>query len=297
MAPRETAMPSARRAAVAVVLVVLFGCSPASQRTAGPLRVLATTSTLASLAQGALGSQGEVRSLVPIGVSPEDYQPAPTDIAALHDADILVENGAKLESWLDATIRNAANPRLRIVVCTDGLPVNNENPHLWMDPVYARHYVEKVRDALVAADPEHAVAYRAAAAAYAARLDALTARTKAKIATIPPDRRTMIVFHDAFDYYARRFGLKIVGAIEPIAGAEPNPAHIADLVGLARTEHVRAVFAEHEYSDKLALTVAASAGGLKVAFLYDDSLGTAPAVSTYIGMIDTDTDTIVSALK
>ena len=107
----------------------------------------------------------------------------------------------------------------------------------------------------------------------------------------------MIVFHNAFDYYARRFGLRIVGAIEPIAGAEPNPAHVSELVRLARAEHVPAVFAEHEYSDKLARTLAASAGGLTVAFLYDDSLGTDAAVSTYVGMIDTDTDTIVSALK
>jgi ABC-type Zn uptake system ZnuABC Zn-binding protein ZnuA len=72
---------------------------------------------------------------------------------------------------------------------------------------------------------------------------------------------------------------------------------MAELIRLARSQHVRAVFAEHEYSDKLALTLAASAGGLRVAFLYDDSLGTALSVQTYIGMIDTDTDTIVSALK
>jgi ABC-type Zn uptake system ZnuABC Zn-binding protein ZnuA len=267
-----------------------------SQRSAGRLRVLATTSTLASLTQGAMGS-ARIPSLVPIGISPEDYQPIPSDIAVLHEADLLVENGAQLESWLDQTIRNAANPRLRIVVCTDGLPVINGNPHLWMDPEYARRYVSKIRDALIAADPESAAAYRTASAAYDRQLIALTARTRAKIATIPPAHRTMIVFHNAFDYYARRFGLKVVGAIEPIPGAEPNPSHIADLIRLARSEHVQAVFAEHEYSDKLALTVASSAGGLRVAFLYDDSLGIVPAVQTYIGMIDTDTDTIVSALK
>jgi len=238
-----------------------------------------------------------IPSLVPIGISPEDYQPIPSDIAILHEADLLVENGAQLESWLDQTISNAANPRLRTVVCTDGLPVIDGNPHLWMDPEYARRYVVKIRDALIAADPDNAATYRTASASYDGQLVALTARTRAKILTIPPAHRTMIVFHNAFDYYARRFGLKVVGAIEPIAGAEPNPSHIADLIRLARSEHVQAVFAEHEYSDKLALTVASSAGGLRVAFLYDDSLGIIPAVQTYIGMIDTDTDTIVSALK
>jgi ABC-type Zn uptake system ZnuABC Zn-binding protein ZnuA len=293
---RETAMVFVRAAAAVVSLVLVSACSSSGQRAAGPVRVIATTSTLASIAEGATGI-ANIRSLVPVGVSPEDYQPTPTDIEALRNADVLVENGAQLESWLDSLIHNASNPQLRIVVCTDGLPVQNGNPHLWMDTVFAQSYVAKIRDAMIAADAPHAGAYRTAAAAYDRQLVALTTRTRAKIAAIPPPRRTMIVFHNAFDYYARRFGLKVVGAIEPIAGAEPNPAHVAELVRLARAEHVPAVFAEHEYNDKLARTIAASAGGLTVAFLYDDSLGTEPGVGNYIGMIDTDTDTIVSALK
>ena len=290
-------MPSLHRAALALVVLVLAGCAHAAERTAGPLRVVATTSTLASLAQGAAGSGVVVRSLVPVGVSPEDFQPSPDAIAALRDADVLVENGAGLEGWLESTIRNSGNPNLRIVVCADGLPVVAGNPHLWMDPVFARAYVAKIGDALIAADAPHAADYRSATTAYESQLDALRARTQQKIATIPAQQRTMIVFHNAFDYYARRFGLRVVGAIEPIPGADPNPAHLADLVRIARAQHVRAVFAEHEYSDKLALTLAASAGGLKVAFLYDDSLGTDAAVNTYIGMIDTDTDTIVKSLR
>lgn len=291
-------MPSPRSAAAALALLLLVACSRApADRPPGPLRIVATTTTLASIARGAAGATADVRSLVPVGTSPEDFQPSPDVIAALRNADVLVENGAGLESWLDATIHNAGNPRLRIVVCAAGLPVRDGNPHLWMDPELARAYVAKIRAALIAADAAHAAAYRASASAYDGELAALTTRTRAKIATIATARRTMIVFHNAFDYYARRFGLRIVGAIEPMAGAEPNPAHVSELVRLARAEHVPAVFAEHEYSDKLARTLAASAGGLTVAFLYDDSLGTDAAVSTYTGMIDADTDTIVSALR
>ncbi len=290
-------MPSPRLAVAALVLLLLAACARVSERPAGPLRIVATTSTLASIARGAAGAAADIRSLVPVGVSPEDFQPAPSDIAALRDADVLVENGAGLEGWLERTIQNAGNPRLRIVVCTESLPVRDGNPHLWMDPELARGYVARIRDALVAADAPHAGAYRDAAKAYDAQLAALTTRTRAKIATIPESHRTMIVFHNAFDYYARRFGLRVVGAIEPVPGADPNPEHVAELVRLARANDVRAVFAEHEYNDKLARTVAQSAGGLKVAFLYDDSLGASPAVSTYTGMIDTDTDAIVSALR
>ncbi|HEX3465029.1 MAG TPA: metal ABC transporter substrate-binding protein [Candidatus Elarobacter sp.] len=291
-------MPSARSAVAALGLLLLAACAhEPAQRAGGPLRIVATTSTLASIVRGAAGASADVRSLVPVGVSPEDFEPSPDTVAALRDADVLVENGAGLEGWLQTMIRNAANPRLRVVVCTDGLPVANANPHLWMDPVYARTYAGKIRDALIAADVPHTSAYRSASAAYDAQLVALASRTRAKLATIPASHRTMIVFHDAFDYYARRFGLRIAGAIEPLPGAEPNPAHIAELVRQARAENVRAVFAEHEYSDKLAHTVASSAGGLKVAFLYDDSLAPGEGVASYVGMIDVDTDTIVSALK
>ncbi|HZO95518.1 MAG TPA: metal ABC transporter substrate-binding protein [Candidatus Baltobacteraceae bacterium] len=291
-------MPVLRAAAAVLASLVLASCGQgAGARAGGPLRVLATTTTLASIAEGAAGPTADVRSLVPVGVSPEDYQPSPQDVAKLRDADVLIENGAGLEGWLDATVRNAGNPNLKIVVCANGLPVVDRNPHLWMDPELARRYVAKIRDALVALDPEHGDAYRVSSRSYDSQLEALTERTRRKIATIPVRRRTMIVFHDAFDYYARRFGLRVVGAIEPVAGAEPNPTHIAQLVALARAQHVPAVFAEHEYSDKLARTLAASAGGLTVAFLYDDSLGTDPSVSTYVGMIDTDTDTIVRALR
>jgi ABC-type Zn uptake system ZnuABC Zn-binding protein ZnuA len=286
------------RCCAVIFALLLAACSHGGgTRPPGTLRIVATTPTLASLARGAAGPGPSIVSLVPIGASPEDYQPVPQDIVKLREADVLVENGANLEGWLQATLQNAGNPNLRVVICTDGLPVVNGNPHLWMDPVYAHAYVAKIRDALVAADPAHAAEYRATSSAYGRQLVALTARIRTKIATIPPPRRAMIVFHDAFDYYARRFGLRIVGAIEPVAGAEPNPAHIAQIITLARAIHVPAVFAEHEYSDKLAESLAQSLGGVKIAFLYDDSLGAAPDVQTYIGMLDVDTDTIVQSLR
>ena len=122
-------MPSPRWAVAVLVPLLLVACShAAADRPAGPLRIVATTTTLASIARGAAGAEADVRSLVPVGTSPEDFQPSPDVIAALHDADVLVENGADLESWLGATIRNAGNPHLRIVVCTDGLPVRDGQP-------------------------------------------------------------------------------------------------------------------------------------------------------------------------
>ncbi|GAC1535164.1 MAG: metal ABC transporter substrate-binding protein [Candidatus Velthaea sp.] len=281
-----------------LALILVAGCSRAPESAVpGHIRVVATTSTLASLAAAVTRDPAVVRSLVPVGASPEDYQPAPQDIEAVHQADVLIENGANLEGWLQSTLDNARNSHVKIVVASAGLPVVDQNPHLWMDPEYARAYVRKIRDAMVAADPPNAERYRRNADAYDVQLRALKDRTQKKIATIPPAQRAMIVFHNAFQYYNARFGLRTVGVVTINPGAEPSPKHIADLVTLARANHVRAIFGEPQFSPKLTTALAQSAGISVVPELYDDSVGTDPNVSTYVGMIDYDTDTIVAALK
>jgi len=281
-----------------LALVLLAGCSRAPGTVAlGSAHVVATTSTLASLAAAVTGDPAQVRSLVPVGASPEDYQPSPQDITAVHDASVLIENGVNLESWLQSTIDNASNPNVKVVVASAGLPVVDQNPHLWMDPEFARAYVRAIRDALVAADPPNAERYRKNATAYDAQLVALLERTRKKIAAIPPAQRAMIIFHNAFQYYNARFGIKTIGVVTVNPGAEVSPRHIADLVTLARANHVRAVFAEPQFSSKVIEALAQSAGIKTVQNLYDDSVGTEPNVSTYIGMIDYDTDTIVAALQ
>jgi zinc/manganese transport system substrate-binding protein len=288
-------MTSPRWAVLA--LVFMAGCSHAAAGPSGGVTVIATTSTLASLAIGVVGDPQRVRSLVPVGASPEDYAPAPQDIEAIHAASVLVENGVNLEGWLQADLDNARNPKLSVVVCAAGLPVRDDNPHLWMDPEFARAYVRKIRDALVAVDPTDAPTYQRNASAYDAQLAALVVRTRRKIATIPPPQRAMIIFHNAFLYYNARFGLRTIGVVELHPGAEPSPQYLGDIVRLARANHVRAVFAEPEYSPKLIEALAQSAGITTVQSLYDDSVGTDPKVDNYIGMIDYDTDTIANALK
>ncbi len=260
--------------------------------------VVATTiSTLNSFVQGVGGEHVTVKNIVPIGASPETFAPTPQDVATVADANLLVENGAGLESWLDRLLRDAGANGLRVVVCTDGLPVKNLNPHLWMDPVLAKRYVAKIRDALVVIDPMHAADYRSNAAAYDARLDDLTKRIRAKIATIPPSRRYMIVFHNAWLYYNARFGITTLGFVERNPGQEPNPQQIAQLIDLAKAHNVSAVFSEPEYSSKLLYSIAQGAGVKVVENLYDDSVGTDPRVANYVAMLTYDTNAIVDALK
>jgi ABC-type Zn uptake system ZnuABC Zn-binding protein ZnuA len=278
---------------LAPACLVLFLCAAANPP---PLHVLCTISTFTSFVRAVGGDAVVTESLVPIASGPEDYQPTPADIARLHAADVLVENGSGLETWLDRTIENASNPHLRIVVLSDGLPKKDVNPHLWMDPVFARAYVRKLRDAFCAVDIARCAVFRRNAAAYDRTLTELEREIKARIATIPPQQRKMIVFHNAWQYYDDRFGLRTLGVLEFSPGQEPNPHQIVDLIALARREHVRAFFSEPEYSPKLLRTLADSAGISIVTNLYDDSLSVDARANDYVAMLRYDTNVIVLSL-
>jgi ABC-type Zn uptake system ZnuABC Zn-binding protein ZnuA len=258
--------------------------------------VLTTISTFNSMVAGVGGRRVRVDSLVPVGASAEDYQPTPTDIEKLSKANVLVENGLGLEAWLGRTIENAKNEMLRVVVASKGLPHKGNNPHLWMDPVLARGYIRAIRDALSLQEPRSAKVFAANAAAFDDRLKRLQREIAAQVATIPPRSRVMIIFHNAFQYYNDRFGIRTLGVIELSPGQEPNPQYVGNLVRLARENHVRAVFSEPEYSPKLARALAESAGIKTVDNLYDDSIGTDPQVRGYESMLRYDTRVIVGAL-
>jgi manganese/iron transport system substrate-binding protein len=295
---------SLTRVSLIVLALLLSACNQSQKgKTAqdasavGKVRVATTISTLNSFVQGVGGEYVTVKNVVPVGASPETFQPAPQDVATVADAQVLVENGAGLETWLDRLLRDAGTRGLRVVVCADGLPVKNDNPHFWMDPVLAKRYVLKIRDALIAADPIHADGFRRNAASYDAMLDDLTKHIRRRIDTIPPSQRYMIVFHNAWQYYNDRFGITTLGFVERNPGQEPNPAQIAELIDLAKRHNVRAVFSEPEYSPKILYSIAQGAGVKVVENLYDDSIGTDPRVANYIDMLNYDTDVIVRSLK
>lgn len=295
------AVPLGRLLLLAAAGVALAACSNATQSTlganSGKLSVITTMSTLASLTSAVAGDRATVTNLVPIGASPENYQPTPRDIGTLRAARVLIENGSGIEAWLARTIDSAKNPDLTIAVMTDGMPVLGGNPHLWMNPVYAQTYVSKIEAALTKADPAGKAVYAKNAAAERAQLKTLDAWIAARVKTLPPDHRAMIVFHNAWLYYNNRYGIQTVGAIELSPGQEPSPQYIAHLIALAKEHHVRAVFAEPEYSPKLAKALAGDAGINVVSNLYDDSLSADGKIHDYDSMLRYDTETIVDALK
>jgi manganese/iron transport system substrate-binding protein len=292
-------------ALVAVAIGVAFaGCGGTSKTVSttpsgsnAPLNVVVTFSTLGAIVKDVGGDRVNVTSIVPVGGAPETYEPTPSDLIALSHADVVFENGSGLEAWMDKLLRSAGGDKSPVTLSGITDPARAQNPHFWLDPAKASDYAAKIASALESADPRHAADYRAHLKQTQTRYHALDVWIAHEIATIPPDRRVMICFHDAWYYFDRRYGIKDVGAIEPSPGQEPSAGAFAQLIADAKKNHVHAVFAEPQFSPKLARQLADGAGITTISDLYDDTLGTTPELTTYEGLLRYDVERIVEALR
>jgi zinc/manganese transport system substrate-binding protein/manganese/iron transport system substrate-binding protein len=286
------------------------GGSPAPGGSGGPaitpgpgaIKVVTTTTVFADIVRAVGGSRTDVRSIIPPGVGPEDYEPKPDDARSLADAQLIVSNGVGLDDFLDRLLSSGSGGTTPRLVLGEGIPPitidGAPNPHFWLDPTLVKSgYLPKIVTALSALAPADAPTFQANAATYGTQLDALDAELKAKVDTIPAANRKLVTFHDAFPYFARHFGFELVGVVVANVGQEPNAAELAALVAKVKAAGVKAVFSEAQFNPKLAQTLADEAGIKQVVTtLYNDALGPAPADS-YPGMMRWNVDHIVEALR
>jgi ABC-type Zn uptake system ZnuABC Zn-binding protein ZnuA len=285
------------RALVITVAILLATAPLAACGLAGGRnpQVLATTTILADMAKQVAGDRVTVGSIVPAGAHVEEYEPRPDDAKRMSEARLVITNGLDLDKWVDPLLRNAKSGT-PVVTVTDGLPDIDENPHMWFDPSLARQYVDQIRDALLALDPAGKDAYTANAKKYSDQLVSLEAELKAKVATIPPDRRKLVTSHDAFPYFAKAFGFEVIGFAQPEPDKLPSAGELAALIDKVKAAKAPAIFSESGVSPQLAETIANETGAKVIADLPTDSLLDKPADS-YIGLMRVVVDKIVTALK
>ena len=173
------------------------------------------------------------------------------------------------------------------------------DPHFWLDPQRVKEAVNVIADQLSTLDPDGAGFYRGNAAAYNRELDTLHAWIQREVAQLPEQRRLLVTSHDSFQYFAQRYGFKVVGAIMPVtAEAEPTAKELADLIEVVQQENAPAVFAEKQHSDRLALRLAEETGARLVGGLYTGSLGAAGGeADNYLDLMRYNVETIVEALQ
>jgi ABC-type Zn uptake system ZnuABC Zn-binding protein ZnuA len=294
---------------VALLLALTFSMAaceskPEQTQSVGPQKLAVVTSlaVLADLIQQVGGDKVQVKALVPPGGEVHTYQPTPDDIKSVARARIVFYNGAHLEEWIDETIRSAGKPHLPIVVLSQGLPTiteagNQPNPHLWLDVSNAKAYVEKIRENLSRVDGTNAAYYADRAKSYLAQLDDLDKWIQSKVETISKARRKLVTFHDAFPYFARRYGFSLKGFLVASPGKEPSARELTVLARQIKQEQVPAVFAEAQFNPKAMEVLAGDVGVRVITNLYSDSLSTGPEANTYIAMMKHDVTEIVDALK
>lgn len=292
-----------RTSALFIALLSVGACGTASSPNG--LQVVATTTILGDLASAVAGDGANVEVLIPIGVDPHDYQPSSRQIALLADADLIVLNGLSLEAGLDDAISGAVADGVTVIELAprlDPLPFpggEGLNPHVWLDPVRMATAADIVADALTALDPDAGFSDRGAA--YSAELLAADTTIRQLLSSIPTDRRLLVTNHEAFGYFADRYGFTVVGVVIPGGStlAEPSSAELAALVEVVRDLGVPAIFAETTQPTALADAVAAEVGTVvAVVELYSESLGLpgTPA-ATLPGMLIENARRIEAALS
>lgn len=287
-----------------ILSVVLVGVLTSCFGSRAP-DVLATTTILADIARNVAGDQLVTESLLPFGADPHSYQPVPQDTKKINESKVLVVNGADYERSLEAILNNTGNKKTIIEASaslrkiTDPSNDQNVDPHLWLDPNNVIVYVENIREGLSQFNPDGADVYQANAQAYVDQLQELDAWINGQVAQIPPKRRVLVTNHDALEYFADRYGFKVVGSVIGSFGSDASPSaeQMAELIDRIKLFEVPAVFLDAADNPALAQQIASETGVKVVTDLHLESLTEGGPAGTYIDMMKDNVTKIVEALK
>lgn len=280
------------------------------------LSVVVSDPPLADLVARVAGEGVAVTSVVPMGADGHTYEPRPEDARTLANADVYIENGLELNDVVTSfalTNYPSGTPHYRLadeiprdeLIATDSAEeiaahghAHSFNAHFWPDPVYASAYVNAIGRIMGDTDPENAAGYQERATALIAELEHLDQVFGAAIATIPEANRQMVVYHDSWSYFGRRYGLPVIGAIQPTDFSEPSAAELRDTIEQVRSANVPAFFGSEVFPSDVLEAIEEESGATYVADLSDDVLPGEPGdpEHSYVGMMVANVRTIVTAL-
>ena len=287
---------------VAVLLANLGWVAPAL---GAPLKVASLSTVLSDVARNVGGDKIQVEEIVKGGVDPHEFQPSPSDVQLVADANVVLVSGKGMEGYLSKLEEGADRKKFvdvgnkvgsSLQLKDEGKTI--EDPHWWHSVANVKKATDVVRDALTAADPADKDAFAANAAAYQGKLDDLDKAIKLKVAELGRDKRKLVTSHDAFQYFARDYGFKIY-PIEGVSTAEePSTRQVAELLGTIKKEKVKSVFFENTQNPKVIAQITKETGATIGGELYADGLGAPDGdASTYLDMMRHNVTTIVNALK
>ncbi len=299
---------AARAVFVCVLSLGMYGCvapnAPAAdgdKTNNDKINVATTVSPLTNILFNVGGDRIDLTGIVPEGVNSHTYEPAPSDAKILAEADLIFVNGLKLEEPTLALAEANKKPDAEIILLGEQTITPDDyvydfsfpkeggspNPHLWTNPLLALRYAEIIRDALAQRDPNNAAVYNANYDAFKQRIEALDKAIQETVDSIPPENRKLLTYHDSWAYFAPRYGMTVVGAIQPSDFAEPSARDVADLIEQIRAEKVPAIFGSEVFPSPVLEQIAKESGAAYVDDLRDDDLPGTPGAAnhSYIGLM------------
>ena len=276
------------------------------------LQIATTVAPITSIVANVVGGLADVRGIVPEGTNSHTFEPKPSVAKLMTKADVVFVNGLKLEEpTKDLAAKNLSKNAQLIELGTLTLEpsqyifdfsfpkdAGKPNPHLWTNPPMAKCYAQIVLSVVTKADPANASTYEANAAKFSKKLDQLDTAAKSATATIAPENRKLLTYHDAYAYFSRQYGWTVIGAIQPSSFDEPTPKEVARLITQVKKEKVKAVFGSEVFPSPVLAQIAKEAGANYVDKLRDDDLPGKPGDidHSYLGLMKFDFVTMVGAL-
>jgi zinc/manganese transport system substrate-binding protein len=301
--PRDLSIRLLAGSLIAAVLAA--GCDSAATPGDDVPLVVATTSIMGDIASAVVGDEGSVEVLIPIGVDSHDFQPSAQQASLVAGADLVVANGLGLEEGLADILSSAVADDIEVIELAplvDPIPFagqdGSDDPHFWMDPI-------RVGDAAVAlatdlAESHPGGSWMDRARRYAGDMEDVDRVVADLLAAVPEEARSMVTNHEAFGYFAQRYGFEVTGVVIPGGStlAEPSSAELAALVDEMRRDGARVIFAETTQPTALADAVAAELGeDVEVVELFTESLSPeGSGAETLADLLETNAGRIAESL-
>lgn len=293
-------------------LLIIFGTFFSATSNAAKLNIITSVAPITNIVENVAGDRATVVGIVPEGVNSHTFEPAPSDAKKLRAADIIFMNGLHLELPTIELAKQVKKESAQIVEIGNKIvsrgdwkfdfsfpeDAGNPNPHLWPNIALAMRYAEITRDSLVKLDPEHSANYYANTTEYLSKLSKLDAAIFDCVKSIPAKNRKLVTYHDSYAYFAPRYGMTVIGAIQPADFSEPTPREVVRIIKQLRKQNVPAVFGSEVFESKILKQIAKEANAVFIDELADDDLpGNAGDENhTFIGMMANNMKIMAGAL-
>jgi ABC-type Zn uptake system ZnuABC Zn-binding protein ZnuA len=267
------------------------------------LNVVTSVSPITNIVKNIGGDQIHLIGIIPEGVNSHTFELVPSDIVKVSNADLVIMNGLGLETNLGYVAEEVSrkNAQLQILKLGDNTIGNDQwifdfsypkengdpNPHLWLNVAYAVKFANLTREKLTEMDPQNAHYYSDNTNRYISLLRLLDEGILQAVQTVPPQNRKLFTYHDSWSYFAARYGMNIVGAVQPSEFGEPTPQEVARVIDQIRFEKVPAIFGSEVFPSGVMNQIAKEGNVKAVETLSDDDLPGRPGEPehSYVGMM------------